>query len=186
MNNKIIEKEGKLYFQSKDADSIKLLVDRVISKGWKEVKISGDEKLKQVFILESAKKGINILENNIKIEPIKLPASKVALEYEESIIPKLKLELSKLKKIRKEQGINTTELDRVYNLNALRGEKKALDDKFFKIKHTLEKAMIDFRQFKAFGDLNVEVKRAIDSRYVLANSAAANSESRGIKNKLSS
>lgn len=183
MSSSVIEKDGKLYLQTKDPSSINILVDKLINKGWKQVKISGDEELKRAFILECKEKGINIVDNKLNTEKLRLPASEIVLQYEKNIIPKLKKDFDKTRQARKDKKIYSSELDRVYNINT---NHKELDDYFFKIKDSLNKAQTDLKLFKSLGDKEIEVRQMFDNRYVLTDSLNLEKDIHSLRKKLRS
>lgn len=188
------EKEGRaednrLVFRGDTSSSVGPLVDEVIKKGWNTLTVSGDKELQRALWLEATMRGLTVngyepSSNDKKLleqmngqkrkddRSIKLAAADVAADFSKRVIPQLRKVYEELRRNRRDSGITTTELDRAYGLNQPSGRfQKDINDRFFRAKSALLRAVNDLEHFQSLGKRTVSVKQNFEDgvvRFVLA------------------
>lgn len=189
MSNRLREEKKEKYTlkTSGRIGDVQQLIDELVEKGHKSIKISGDLELQRALWFEAIMVGITVegfvpssqdkallselkRKKNVRAAQ-KMRASDVVKHYENQVIPTLQQQFDELRKNRRKEGITTTELDRAYGLNSVSGYRKDIDDRFYRTKKSLVRALGDLEDFRLLGHRSVEVRQSFEdgvSRLILS------------------
>ena len=178
--------DSRIILKGDGFSSVRAVVDEVKRKGWTTLKASGDLELRRALWLEGSMRGITVngydptahdkelisqmTKSKREEGDLRLRASDVVRDFSDRVIPKLKREYDQLRKNRREAGITTTELDRAYGLNKTATYRRDLDDRFYRVKSAMVRAMSDLEQFRACGNRTVQVRQSFEdgvARFVM-------------------
>ena len=178
--------ESRITLRGDGFSSVRVVIDEVKKKGWSTLNTSGDLELRRALWLEGSMRGLIVkgydpsahdkelisqMEKNKREDgDLRIRASDVVRDFSERVIPKLKREYDQLRKNRRAAGITTTELDRAYGLNKPASYRKDLDDRFYRVKSALVRAMSDLEQFRTCGNRTVQVRQSFEdgvARFVM-------------------
>ena len=176
----LTEVGDRLVMKRTDDPSIAPLIERAKAKGWKCINIDGNNELKRAVWLEASMNEIEVKgyaptpEDKTLLQQMKqqrssnkgtgitLHADEIARDYVQRVIPYLEKRHEELKRRRLKAGITTTELDRAYGLNMPSGYQRELDDKYYRAKGALLRAVEAKEYFVKLGHRSLVAKQSFE------------------------